>query len=285
MGGYIKLDKDLSDDPRLLELAERISRICPIAIAAGADVPGAGTTLPPELARDAWRDASLGALMRLWRYADVYILADNSVTLTVTTASQVMGLPAWIIRMFPAEWLRVRADDTIELPGYVQKNGLIPRDLRRANAIDAREKHRLRSARWRDRKRARRDAPRDASRERHSRVTGQRVTQTPVPGPGPIPYRDRHSAAPGASADRETHTAPRGELASGKGRLARRDMPEATKRTSPSEAELRGKVRKLEEDGLSAHDIVGMLRQYHVTLEQVTVWLKNGAARPPEPPS
>ena len=130
MGGYIRMDKDLEDDPRVVDLGDALA---------------ASTGLDKGLARD----AVIGGLYRLWRHADTHLgRHDRLKTASPTLAriSEVTALPASLIRQFPAEWLTQHDDGSIELPGYAAKNVLIDKDQRRENG-------RLRTRKWRERKR------------------------------------------------------------------------------------------------------------------------------------
>ena len=166
MSGYIKVRKDLVDDPRLLELAEQyedylIQRLDP------QDLNG-------DAIGDASRHALVGALVTLWCYADTHIRDDNTLPLKVTALARVMRLPAEILKKFPAEWVVIQPGGTILLPGYREKNGIISREKRKELA-------RERTQRWRDRLSSR-DADRDASRTRSLHAAYPSPSPTPSEG-------------------------------------------------------------------------------------------------------
>lgn len=136
MAGYIKVDKTLSEDPRVVELAEKYA-------------DWIIEEENPSGFRDAIGDASLyavtGLLVTLWCYADTHIRDDDSVTLSVTSLSRFLRFPEKILRQFPPEWLQVKPDGTVILPNYRSKNSLITRDKRKELAKE-------RTRRWRAKK-------------------------------------------------------------------------------------------------------------------------------------
>ncbi len=141
MGGYIRIDKELPTDPRLLEVAARAHAKYPI--------PGLGEAG----SLNAWRTAVLGALVHLWTYADVHLLSADVLPMSAPALASICGLPADILRTFPGQWLEVDEDNgLVRLPGYCAKNGLRGRDERRGN-------NDLKRAQWRDQKRAQRSKP------------------------------------------------------------------------------------------------------------------------------
>src|SRR2546421_12866120 len=116
MGGYIRMDKDLEDDPRVVALAEQFASI------QGID-------------RSIACNAVIGGLYRLWRYGDTHLGRHNRISGALrggARIAEVTALPVLLLQNFPSEWLRVQADGTIELPDYAAKNKPIEREQRRA---------------------------------------------------------------------------------------------------------------------------------------------------------
>lgn len=139
MGGYIRMDKDLEDDPRVLALADRIAQELKqlVELATDRDLESA--------IRGLSRNAALGALYRLWRYGDTHLGRHNRLKGALhggARISEVTALPAGVLREFPVEWLRVHEDGTVELPDYAAKNALIDRDMRREKTRERVRKHR-----------------------------------------------------------------------------------------------------------------------------------------------
>lgn len=127
MGGYIRMDKDLEDDPRVIELAR-----C-LALEGVTDTGLAINTI-------------LGGLYRLWRYADTHLGRSGSLRCVTRTLADVTHLPLHVLRAFPPEWLIENADGTVTLPGYADKNALLDKESRR-------EQTRKRVEKWRRKQR------------------------------------------------------------------------------------------------------------------------------------
>lgn len=153
MSGWIKIRKDLTDDPRLADLAEDI-----------------GPTLNGDALCDASRYALLGVTVTLWCYADTHIRDDDTLPIRVGALAKLLRFPESALRQLPPDWLVVRKDGTVHLPGYRNKNGLISREKRKESA-------RERTQKWRDGKRGA-YANGDASRTHVSHVA--------YPSPNPI---------------------------------------------------------------------------------------------------
>jgi len=101
--GWIKLEKSIETDPRVLRLAKQLKRSC------NADaLPG--VTL------------AVGALARLWMFADTHIREDDTIDISPEDLDEFIGIPGFCEAM-PDDWLRVIDEDTIELPGFQAHNG------------------------------------------------------------------------------------------------------------------------------------------------------------------
>ena len=135
--GWIKFDKDMADDPRLTAAAEALLRRYAFTFATGHPVTGG------DALRFA-RNALLGALLQLWRYADEHLRHGNVLKMSPLALDSIVGLEGFC-ELMPVEWLVVDLDHgTIELPRYCEKNAVIAR--RRAA-----EHTKARQARWRAR--------------------------------------------------------------------------------------------------------------------------------------
>ena len=182
MSGYIKIRKDLTDDPRLADIAEDVE---------------------PSLSGDALCDASryalLGVTVTLWCYADTHIRDDDTLPIRIGALAKLLRFPESALRKLPAEWLTVRKDGTVHLPGYREKNGLISREKRKEAARD-------RTQKWRESRRnpyANRDASQDAY-ARNGDASRTHLSQVASPSPSPSPVstslrsvdRARKRAAP-----------------------------------------------------------------------------------------
>jgi len=142
MAGYIRIDKDQVADQRLYDLAERVAPVWTFA-----------KDLPELERRHALRHALLGVTVTLWAYADSHIRADNSVTVTLDGLSAILNVPVTVLAQFPPQWIKVRADGYVELPGYCEKNLVRARDLRHDDRAAKREHERELAAERQRRKR------------------------------------------------------------------------------------------------------------------------------------
>lgn len=160
---YIRLDKDLVNDPRLFALAEQLGNSLRFSSAAGEFSSHAN--------RNALRNALLGALVTLWCYADTHIRSDDTLPISLSSLSDVIGLPVEFLQHLPPDWLTIRPDGTVKLPGYIEKNGIISKNRRR-------EQTRARVARWRQKNDRRGNADCNAL---HSATTGTGTDPLPKP--------------------------------------------------------------------------------------------------------
>lgn len=136
--GHIRIDKDLSEDTRVWRLADQLLE----------HLSGQLPVLTPETRnalRGVTRNAALGALVKLWRYADHYISEDDALPTALHELAEVVSLPVEVLRSFPPEWLREMPDGRVRLPDYTAKNALNAKEKRRAQS-------RERVRRWREKK-------------------------------------------------------------------------------------------------------------------------------------
>lgn len=126
-GGWIKLEKSLENDPRVLRMARAIEKRL-----GNADV----TLRYAQL-------IAIGALVRLWMYADTHLRDDDTLDVGPAEIDQeIVGLPGFC-DICPDCWLQKIDDDKVKLPGYQEHNG---------TTAKRREKTRERVARHRERK-------------------------------------------------------------------------------------------------------------------------------------
>jgi hypothetical protein len=224
VGGYIRVDKDQPEDPRLVEFVERVVDRFLVGVRHGGQ-PGlweSGEDLAPDVTREFVRNAILGGLVRLWVYADTHIRCDNTLPMSVTGAAKIMGLPVEIVKALPDDWMVEHEDRTVELPDYVEKNGLISREKRREEkrAINAERQRRHRAKQkgepFNTVTRKSRALPTRNGRDSNAPTgTGPGTGTGPLDRTGPVPEKSRENPAP-----------PGGELAGAVRRLARRETPQ-----------------------------------------------------------
>jgi hypothetical protein len=135
MSGWIKVEKDLANDPRVLKMASRLSH---------ADV-----TLGSRS-----RLVIVGALVTLWWYADTHIGDDDVLAIGADEIDELVGLKGFCA-LVPADWLEVLDADHVKLVDYTEHNGSLAKN--RALGQKRQQRHR--------------GKPTSTSRSRHGPVT------------------------------------------------------------------------------------------------------------------
>lgn len=143
---WIKFDKDLIDDPRILRAAEDL---CERYIVSIEHVRGQGFSSGHDLEQkehlSMMRNAVTGALVTLWVYADTHIRNGDVLPISVTAIDRMVGLEGFC-ELIGHEWVRPENDgQSVVLPGYCEKNGLVAKEKRKIANAD-------RQRRFRDRK-------------------------------------------------------------------------------------------------------------------------------------
>lgn len=104
MSGWIKWEKDLETDPRVLRMARELKRSC-----------NALAFHPVTLV--------CGGLLRIWAYADSHIRGDDTLDLGVAELDELIGIPGFC-SMMPDDWLQEVDEKTVKLPGFQAHNGI-----------------------------------------------------------------------------------------------------------------------------------------------------------------
>ncbi len=104
MSGWIKLERALPTDPRILTIASRMRH--------------AGVT-PESL----YVLAAVGALAKLWSFADEHIRPDDTLDCGVDEINQVIGI-AQFCDFLPPQWLQVLDTYRVHLPDFLEHNGI-----------------------------------------------------------------------------------------------------------------------------------------------------------------
>ncbi len=133
---WIKFDKDLVDDPRILRAAEEL---CSRYMVSVENCKGAGFSSGYDIDEKdqlaLMRNAVTGALLTLWVYADTHIRSGDVLPISVTAIDRMVGIDGFC-DLLGKDWVR-QSDDgrSVVLPGYCEKNGLISKEKRKsANA-------------------------------------------------------------------------------------------------------------------------------------------------------
>lgn len=103
-GGWIKLEKSVESDPRVLRLAKELKRLCNAEALPGVTL-------------------AVGALARLWIFADSHIREDDTIDVCPQDLDDWIGIPGFCEAM-PDDWLRIVDENTVELPGFQEHNGV-----------------------------------------------------------------------------------------------------------------------------------------------------------------
>lgn len=104
MSGWIKWEKDLESDPRVLRMARELKRRCNA-------VPFHPVTLV------------CGGLLRMWAYADSHIREDDTLDLGASELDEIIGIEGFC-SLLPADWLVQIDENTVELPNFQEHNGV-----------------------------------------------------------------------------------------------------------------------------------------------------------------
>lgn len=126
MSGWIKLDKTLVESLRFKRLAKELSR---------------------SVTRDVTRGVicdetiALGALARLWLYADTHIGDDNLLEATLDEIDEIVGIQGFA-QLMPIDWLKVIDSHHVELPNFLGHNGTSARMRKQGAERQARYRHR-----------------------------------------------------------------------------------------------------------------------------------------------
>jgi hypothetical protein len=115
VSGWIKWEKDLETDPRFTRMVRQIAKRSGNAPALQG---------PAACNASAFMvTATMGALLRLWSYADTHIRQDDTLDMSPAEVDELVGLPGFA-EALPDEWLRATEDGHVELPGYQAHNSV-----------------------------------------------------------------------------------------------------------------------------------------------------------------
>lgn len=121
MSGWIKLEKDLATDPRVIRIGKALDRKFSFFAPEGASRDG--TFDPSNATPLPGVTLAVGALALLWIYADSHARNDDTLDLGVTDLDELLGIPGFCSLM-PSDWLTVIDEHTVELPGFQSHNGV-----------------------------------------------------------------------------------------------------------------------------------------------------------------
>ena len=107
MGGWIKIDKDLTGSMRFRRLVKRYRSN------ASRGVTDDNVTNDVTLC--------LGGLVQLWLYADTHITDGNVLAMNIDEIDELVGIEGFGAAL-PEDWLKVLDADHVELPDFLEHN-------------------------------------------------------------------------------------------------------------------------------------------------------------------
>lgn len=117
MSGWIKFEKDLLTDPRVLRVAKELSKRFRLYTS--------DSDRPVSICNDHALPAVTlvcGALARLWVLADTHIGSDNVLPLGCDELNDILGISG-LCELLPEDWLVVIDDEHVQLPEFHEHNG------------------------------------------------------------------------------------------------------------------------------------------------------------------
>jgi hypothetical protein len=106
MSGWIRFDKALVTDPRVLRVAKAVT-------------PQRDNVTRSSHAAVTW---VLGGLVQLWSFADTHIEDDDTLALSAEEINDLVGIPRFA-ESLPKDWLEIVDADRVKLPDFHAHNG------------------------------------------------------------------------------------------------------------------------------------------------------------------
>ena len=113
MSGWIKLEKDLREDPRFLRM---------LALLRNQELSGVTDVTQVRITERRCVTLLLGSLAQLWMYADSYLREDDTLDLGANEVDQLVGIDGFC-DMMPEDWLQVLDEHSVKLPRFHEFNG------------------------------------------------------------------------------------------------------------------------------------------------------------------
>lgn len=115
---WIKFEKDLLTDPRVLRIARTLQarwKLYEVTVSSAEMEIGNDEALPAVT-------LVCGALVRIWSLADTHLGADDLLPLGIGELDEVVGIPGFCA-LLPGDWLQPIDDNTVKLPDFHAHNG------------------------------------------------------------------------------------------------------------------------------------------------------------------
>lgn len=116
MSGWIKLEKDLRTDPRVLRMANQLS--------VTLDRHGCVTLV-------------LGGLAQIWMLADTHVCQGDVLPLGIDEINHIVGIEGFG-QLIPDDWLQIIDANNVKLPGFHKHNGTIAKERAQGQKRNAR---------------------------------------------------------------------------------------------------------------------------------------------------
>jgi hypothetical protein len=158
VSGWIRVQKELPDTMRFRRVVKALRESNALRGVTDCDDAFVATLV-------------LGALARLWVYADSHIADDNTLAITLEEIDDLVGIKGFA-NALPADWLQVIDADNVQLPDFLEHNGTSAKNRRDAARRQATYRHRQRNAKVTEASRvtnARNDARPDQTRPDQTR--------------------------------------------------------------------------------------------------------------------
>lgn len=141
---WIKFDKDLVNDPRVLRAAGALAERYTISReTSGGPGFAIGSDLTEGESIAVMRNAVIGALVTLWVYADTHITDGDVLKISQQEIDHLVGIDGFCWAVGP-EWIEETNHGTwTVLPGYCEKNGLLSKEKRRLENAERQRRYRL----------------------------------------------------------------------------------------------------------------------------------------------
>jgi hypothetical protein len=143
MSGWIKLEKDLLTDPRLVAAAMELEARFQLHEILGGVHSNSGNALAEfgDVTPLPSTTLLVGGLARLWMIADTHIGEDDILALNAHQIDKLIGIEGFC-QILPDEWLQILDGNRVKLPNYHSHNGTTAKE--RASNAERQSRYRQR---------------------------------------------------------------------------------------------------------------------------------------------
>lgn len=139
MSGWIKVEKDLESDPRMITAAAALEQRFQLVEKMAGE--GDGSNALRNVTQNLAVTVLIGALVRIWMVSDTHVGEDNVLPLSTDLIDKRVGVPGFC-QLLPQNWLQILDPNCVKLPNFHGHNGTIAK--KRSNNAE-------RQARFRER--------------------------------------------------------------------------------------------------------------------------------------